>query len=57
MFYHNFNIFATISPLRRTRPGRYSIKLESIQPICCMPNLGLNWPSGYGEEDENVESL
>lgn len=57
MFYHNFNIFATISPLRRTRPGRSSIKLESIQPICCMPNLGLNWPSGSGEEDENVESL
>ena len=51
-----FRYFITISPWRRVWPFIWT-NMNPLHPgiLCAM--FGWNWPSGSGEEDENVKSL
>ena len=45
-----------IFPLGRTWPYIWT-NLNPVQPGILCAKFGWNWPSGCGEEDENVKSL
>ena len=51
-----FHYFVIISPWRRARPFIWT-NLNPLHPRMLCAKFGWNWPSGSGEEDENVKSL
>ena len=52
----NFRYFAIISPLGRAWPFIWT-NLNPLYPGILCVKFSWNWPSGSGEEDENVKSL
>ena len=57
-FFFNFHYFfiTFISPWKRVWHFIWTI-LNSLHPKMLCAMIGWNWPSGSGEEDENVKSL
>ena len=51
-----FYYFPIISPLERVWPFILT-NLNPLHPGILCAKFGWNWPSGSGEEDENVKSL
>mgnify|MGYP003684358579 CR=1 FL=1 len=51
-----FHYFVIISPMERAGPFIW-INLNALYPRMLCAKFGWNWPSGSGEEDENVKSL
>ena len=51
-----FHYFVIISPLKRAGPFIWT-KLNPLHLRMLCTKFGWNWPSGSGEEDENVKSL
>ena len=51
-----FHYFVIISPWKRARPFIWT-NLNPLHPRMLGAKFGWNWPSGSGEEDENVKSL
>ena len=51
-----FHYFVIISPWERAGPFIW-INLNALYPRMLCAKFGWNWPSGSGEEDENVKSL
>ena len=51
-----FAICVIISPLKRAGPFIWT-NLNPLHPRMLCAKFGWNWPSGSGEEDENVKSL
>ena len=51
-----FHYFVIISPWKRVGPFIWT-NLNSLHPRMLCAKFGWNWPSGSGEEDENVKSL
>ena len=51
-----FHYFVIISPWKRARPFIWT-NLNPLYPRKLCAKFGWNWPSGSGEEDENVKSL
>ena len=49
-----FFYFVTISPWKRTGPFIWT-NLSPLRPRMLWAKFGWNWPSGSGEEDENVK--
>ena len=45
-----------ISPWKRAGPFKWT-NLNSLHPMMHSAKFGWNWPSGSGEEDENVKRL
>ena len=52
----NFRYFVIISPWKRAGPVIWT-NLNPLHPRMLWAKFGWNWPSGSGEEDENVKSL
>ena len=55
-FVNVFLLFVIISPWKRVGPFMWT-NLNPIYPRMQCAKFGWNWPSGSGEEDENVKSL
>ena len=51
-----FRYFVIISPCKRAGPFIWT-NLNPLYPRMLCAKFGWNWPSGSGEEDENVKSL
>ena len=51
-----FHYFVIISPWKRAGPFIW-INLNPLHPRMLCAKFDWNWPSGSGEEDENVKSL
>ena len=51
-----FRYFVIISPWKRVWPFIWT-NLNPLHPRMLCAKFGWNWPSGSGEEDENVKSL
>ena len=51
----NFCYFVIISPWKTTGPFIWT-NLNPLHPRMLRAKFGWNWPSGFGEEDENVKS-
>ena len=51
-----FRYFVFISPWKRAGPFIWT-NLNSLHPRMLCAKFGWNWPSGSGEEDENVKCL
>ena len=51
-----FRYFVIISPWKRAGPFIWT-NLNPLDPRMLCAKFGWNWPSGSGEEDENVKSL
>ena len=51
-----FRYFVSISPWKRVEPFIWTNLYPLHQRMICA-EFGWNWPSGSGEEDENVKSL
>ena len=51
-----FRYFVIISPWKKVGPFTWS-NLDPLHPRMLCAKFGRNWPSGSGEEDENVKSL
>ena len=51
-----FHYFIIISPWRRVGPFIWT-NFNPLHPGILCAKFGWNWPSGSGEEDENVKSL
>ena len=51
-----FHYFVIISPWKRAGPIIWTI-LNPLYPRMLCAKFGWNWPSGSGEEDENVKNL
>ena len=51
-----FRYFVIISPWKRAGPLIWT-NLNPLHPRVLCAKFGWNWPSGSGEEDENVKSL
>ena len=51
-----FHYFVIISPWKRAEPSIWT-NLNPLHPRMLCAKFGWNWPSGSGEEDENVKSL
>ena len=51
-----FHYFAIIAPWKRAGPFIWT-NLNPLHPSMLCAKFGWNWPSGSGEEDENVKSL
>ena len=52
----NFRNFVIIPPWKRAGPFIWT-NLNPLYPSMLCAKFGCNWPSGSGEEDENVKSL
>ena len=51
-----FRFFVIISPWKKAGPFIWT-NLNPLYPKMLCAKFGWNWPSGSGEEDENVKSL
>ena len=51
-----FSYFVIISPSKKVGPFIWTI-LNPLHPRMLCAKFGWYWPSGFGEEDENVKSL
>ena len=55
-FVYVFSLLRIISPWKKAGPFIWT-NLNPLHPRMLCAKFGSNWPSGSGDEDENVESL